>query len=39
VVTTAEVRNNPRVRVVKDALVEMVRAASRELAGEDLRDT
>lgn len=35
VVTTVEVRNNPRVRVVKDALVEMIRAASRELAGED----
>ncbi len=34
VVTTAEVRNNPRVRVVKDALVEMVRAVGPELAGE-----
>lgn len=33
VVTNAEVRNNPRVRDVKDALVEMLRAASRELAG------
>jgi DNA-binding transcriptional LysR family regulator len=37
VVTTAEVRNNPRVLVVKDALVEMIRAASRELAGETPR--
>ena len=36
VVTPAEVRNNPRVRAVKDALVEMIRAASRELAGEVL---
>jgi DNA-binding transcriptional LysR family regulator len=34
VVTNADVRNNPRVRDVKDALVEMIRAASRELAGE-----
>jgi DNA-binding transcriptional LysR family regulator len=35
VVTTAEVRNNPRVRAVKDVLVEMVRAASRDLAGDE----
>jgi len=34
VVTTPEVRNNPRVLVVKDALVELIRAASAELAGE-----
>jgi hypothetical protein len=33
VVMTPEVRNNPRVRVVKDALVEMIRSAGRELAG------
>jgi DNA-binding transcriptional LysR family regulator len=33
-VTTPEVRNNPRVLVVKDALVELIRAASAELAGE-----
>lgn len=33
-VTNAEVRNNARVRAVKDALVEMIRAGGRELAGE-----
>lgn len=33
VVTNAEVRNNPRIQVVKDALVEMLRAAGDELAG------
>jgi DNA-binding transcriptional LysR family regulator len=34
VVTTPEVRNNPRVVVVKDAIVDLIRAASAELAGE-----
>jgi hypothetical protein len=34
VVTTPEVRNNPCVLVVKHALVELIRAASAELAGE-----
>jgi DNA-binding transcriptional LysR family regulator len=33
VVTHSEVRNNPRVRAVKDALIEMLRAAEPEFSG------
>jgi DNA-binding transcriptional LysR family regulator len=35
VVTTAEVRNNPRVLAVKEALVEMLVAARADFAGEE----
>ena len=35
VVTNPEVRNNPRVSVVKDALVEMLRASRGALSGEE----
>jgi len=35
VVTSAEVRNNPRVRAVKDALIEIIHEARAELAGEE----